>query len=435
MIINGDCKEELKKYSDSYFHSCVTDPPYGIKFMNQKWDYSIPSVEIWKEIYRVLRPGGFVLCFCGTRTQHRMAVNIEDAGFHIRDVIAWIYGQGFPKSLDIGKAIDKQLGVYDKREIIGYMNAPGDTCFMQFDGKNTRPFLEKQKAENNGKPDMVKVTLPYSEEAKTWDGWGTSLKPAMELITVAQKPIEGTFANNIMKYDVGGLNIHGCLIELQSGESIPINKLEKWSGFGQIEQPYYEQVLNNEGRFPANVILDKEAGAVLDIQSGSDTGAKAPVKAGNDGKSKGIYSDYKSKGDDGKSFYGDIGGASRFFYCPKASRSERESGLENFDVLPAGSMNGRKDGSFGLKPIRRKNDHTTVKPIELMRYLCRLVTPIGGIILDPYFGTGSTGCGAVMEMMDFVGIELETHNYEIAEARIKYWKRQSEYERSQMRLF
>ncbi len=356
MIYIGDNKEILKGFPDNTFHACITDPPYGISFMDNKWDYDVPDVETWREVLRVLRPGGFLVCFCGTRTQHRMAVNIEDAGFNIRDIIAWLYGQGFPKSMNISKAIDRKLGA--EREVIGQTKGRGSNSGSGCYNWNS----EKDEKDRT----VYDMTLPASEQAKKWEGWGTQLKPAMEMISLAQKPIEGTFAENVMKWGVGGLNIGGCLIPLCEGEVIPINKLESWSGFGQVEKPYYEQVTNEDGRFPENVILDEQAGELL-------------------------------------------GDPSRFFYCAKTSKEERNAGIEN--------------------------DHPTVKPITLMRYLARLVCPVGGNIVDPYSGSGSTGCGAVMEQMGYTGIDLSGHYGNISEVRIAYWDQVGKMERSQMRLF
>lgn len=277
----GDCLDVLRTIEANSIDSIVTDPPYGLAFMGKRWDYDVPSVEIWAECLRVLRPGGHLLAFAGTRTQHRMCVRIEDAGFEIRDMIAWVYGSGFPKS-------------------------------------------------HNLKDD--------------WQGWGTALKPALEPITVARKPLDGTVAHNVTTWGTGAINVDGCRV---SGEKPQVTRS------ASIFQKHHDGRLSgdpSEGRWPANLIHD-----------GSD-------------EAVGLF-----PGDEG-----------RFFYCAKASKRDRDEG----------------------------NNHPTVKPTELMRYLCRLVTPPGGIVLDPFMGSGSTGKAATLEGFSFFGIEREAAYLEIAKARI-----------------
>jgi site-specific DNA-methyltransferase (adenine-specific) len=241
-LLQGNCLDVLKEIPDNSVDSIVTDPPYGLSFMGKKWDYDVPSVEIWKECLRVLKPGGHLLAFAGTRTQHRMAVRIEDAGFEIRDMIAWVYGSGFPKSLDISKQIDKAAGA--EREVVGRGNGglhhkASVTNFANWDTDHSAKGHD--------------ITAPAPPEAKQWDGWGTSLKPSFEPITIARKPLIGTVAANVLAYGTGGINIDGCRVETE--EEIPINKLESWSGFGQKVQPDYKQEVNSKGRWPANLIL------------------------------------------------------------------------------------------------------------------------------------------------------------------------------------
>lgn len=299
----GDCLEVLRTLPSASVDAVVTDPPYGLSFMGKKWDYDVPSVEVWAECLRVLKPGGHLLAFAGTRTQHRMAVRIEDAGFEIRDMIAWVYGSGFPKSHNL-------------------------------DGE--------------------------------WTGWGTALKPALEPITVARKPLAGTVATNVLSHGCGALNIDGCRVgtDVVSTHSRGANgAFPKRPGETSAEesgrkQDQREGIDHSErvGRWPANFIHD-----------GSD--------------------------DVGQAFPADLGmSASRFFYCAKASQEDRNSGADN--------------------------KHPTVKPTDLMRYLCRLVTQPGGVILDPFMGSGSTGRGAVLEGFHFIGIEREAEYLEIAKARI-----------------
>lgn len=389
VILPGDCLHTLKSLPDNSVDSIVTDPPYGLSFMGKAWDYDVPTVAIWSECFRVLKPGGHLLAFAGTRTQHRMACRIEDAGFEIRDLIAWAYGSGFPKSLDISKAVDAQDAVAARREralrFTAWMREQGVTS-AQLDAATqtnmgghyltaaqqpaiaTRPLFEVMRplfpgpvpawvellveertveSENmkarevlrtetmtctktarpavaraaEGEvsvPRSVDITAPATEAAKEWDGWGTALKPALEPITVARKPLVGTVAANVLAHGTGGLNIDGCRVP--DGDA--------------------------EARWPANLMHD-----------GTDIG---------------------------------IGEAARFFYCAKTSKADRGEG----------------------------NTHPTVKPTDLMAYLCRLVTPPGGLVLDPFMGSGSTGKGALREGFAFIGCELSPEYVEIARERL-----------------
>jgi len=385
IIYCGDNIEVLKKCPDNYFDSVVTDPPYGLKFMGKKWDYDVPSVEQWEEILRVLKPGGHLLSFGGTRTYHRLVVNIEDAGFEIRDQIQWIYGQGFPKSYNISKGIDKKLGM--EREVVGLSSSAGMGGLSKKHSENDRPYC-------GGIPNQEKfhpITAPSSDEAIQWDGWGTQLKPANEPICLARKPIsEKTIIENVLKWGVGGINIDDCRIEL-NGEIVPINKLENWSGFGEEIKPDYEQEQNTVGRFPANVIFDEEAGRMLDEQSGISTssGGQSSLGAFRNGDIFGKGKDIREKINPG---LGDSGGASRFFYCAKVSKKERGQG----------------------------NDHPTVKPQSLMEHLVKLVTPKGGIVLDPFMGSGSTGLATEKLGFQFRGIDLEEKYFFIAKERLGF---------------
>ena len=363
MIHNNDALIALRDMPDNSVDSVVTDPPYGISFMNKHWDYDVPKVEVWKEVFRVLKPGGHILCACGTRTQHRMTVNIEDAGFEIKDVIAWIYGSGFPKSLNLG------------------------------------------------------------------DGQGTALKPAMELWTLGKKPIsEKNISDNVKRWGTGGINIDECRIDFLDDKdfnSATFGRGTDILGGNYVGASHSTGRTNIEanplGRFPANVILDEEAGAMLDLQA-PKTGAFAPVKSGHNGDSKGIYGDFDHKGDDGKTFHdGQLAGASRFFYCPKASPSERNKGLEGFDLkAPAygSNLSSSNKGTISNSKKPKQNFHPTVKPVSLMKYLCKMITPKGGTVLDPYMGSGTTGIGALTEGFLFIGIENEKEYCEIAQARI-----------------
>lgn len=385
IVICGDCLEEMRKMEDNSIDSIVTDPPYGLKFMGKKWDYDVPSVEIWKECLRVLKPGGFLLSFAGTRTYHRMVVNIEDAGFQVRDMIAWIYGSGFPKSLNIGKMIDKKMG--KKSRVIGYQT-------------------------------------PVTDEAKQWEGWGTALKPACEPICVARKPLEGTVAENVLKYGVGGLNIDGCRVRYTNQNDMKItqsgiDRLIKSSNNGVDKGMFNnsEELKANDislGRFPANLIHDGSE-EVVELFPDTDGGC-FPAKL--TGRSifglSGLEQQPRSMGDSGS--------ASRFFYCAKANKADRDAGcegLEEQNITPYCENGNRREGRDGTGTYKpRRNPHPTVKPTALMRYLVRLVTPPNGIILDPFFGSGSTGKAAKLEHFNYIGIEMDKDYCEIARLRI-----------------
>ena len=356
-LYSGNCLDVLKTLATNSVDSIVTDPPYGIALMNKKWDYDVPSVDIWKECLRVLKPGGQALIACGTRTQHRMAVNIEDAGFEIRDVITWLYSSGFPKSLDISKALDKAAGA--EREVIGY----GSTHINRPPTKNWKKAAQKMKvgkfkiegAQTGGQ--LAAITAPATEAAKQWQGWGTALKPACEFWTLARKPLQGTVAQNVLKHGTGGLNIDGCRVgvEERTYKGMSANKPDVGTFRDDNWVPKNISVTVT-GRFPANLILDEEAAAM-------------------------------------------VGEHARFFYVAKASKAERNAGCEE---LPRG------------------NNHPTIKPIKLMSYLCRLVTPPKGTVLDPFMGSGSTGVAAKQEGFSFIGIELSEEYLEIAKRRIEH---------------
>tara|TARA_R110000782_G_scaffold134383_1_gene226762 strand:+ start:31 stop:1203 length:1173 start_codon:yes stop_codon:yes gene_type:complete len=381
-LLNGDCLEQMKTLPDNSVDSIVTDPPYGISFMAKKWDYDVPSVDVWREAMRVLKPGGHALIACGTRTQHRMVVNIEDAGLEIRDVVSWIYGSGFPKSLNISKAIDKAAGV--EREVIG------DHPSINGTGKKWR----KNGAEVEYVTKPVQLTAPATDAAKQWDGWGTALKPSCEFFTLARKPLsEKTVAANVLKWGTGGINIDGCRVGTEERfNSACGNKAnstiwaEKKGCFGgNTNQDKKYQGTKAQGRFPANLIHDGSQ-EVLDLFPETK-----PSRIGKPRgtKKKGLFAN--SKFNKVGQEHNDSGTAARFFYCPKANKKDRDEG----------------------------NHHPTVKPTALMQYLCRLITPTGGVVLDPYMGSGSTGKAAVQEGFSFVGCELDEDYYKIAKSRIQ----------------
>lgn len=335
-LINADCLEALKALPDCSIDAVVTDPPYGLNamkskdvaeclaawasgetweprgrgFMGKSWDAWVPPPELWREVHRVLKPGGHALVFAGSRTQDLMSVALRLAGFEVRDVVQWIHGEGFPKSHNVRKAT----------------------------------------------------------QDKEWEGWGTALKPAYEPAILVRKALEGTVANNVIDHGCGGLNIDGCRIETTDNLGRRIGGWQKGAYVGGKPQSFNGIGITKEGgRFPSNVLLDEQASAQLDEQAS---------------------------------------GVSRFFYTAKASRKEREAGLDATDG-------------------QRANVHPTVKPIDLMRYLCRLITPPNGTVLDPFMGSGSTGCAATLEGFDFVGIEREAQYFEIAQRRIEHWRNEA----------
>ena len=368
---------------DNSVDAVVTDPPYGLSFMGKKWDYDVPSVEVWAECLRVLKPGGHLLAFAGTRTQHRMAVRIEDAGFEIRDMIAWVYGSGFPKSLDVSKAIDKAAGA--EREVIG--SGKGRT------GAAAQPNGGSSFSDDSYQwPGDYDITAPATEAAKQWQGWGTALKPALEPVTVARKPLVGTVAANVLEHGTGALNIDGCRVE---GTPAPTrfdpakHGHEGW----RMNATGAECAANASplGRWPANLIHDGSEEVLAGFPKSSTTGKRSDKsKSAEVGGTIWLANNHQS------TEYTDAGFAARFFYCAKASKSDRGTG----------------------------NNHPTVKPTELMRYLVRLVTPPGGKVIDPFSGSGSTGKAAVLEGFKFIGIEREAEYVAIAEARIAEAQRQ-----------
>jgi site-specific DNA-methyltransferase (adenine-specific) len=352
---------------DNSIDSIVCDPPYELGFMGKAWDNSgiAYDVTVWEQCLRVLKPGGHLIAFGGSRTYHRLAVAIEDAGFEIRDQIQWIYGSGFPKSLDVSKAMDKQAGatrqvvteavedMFGKYEKVNRYKAATQTGVMS--GLNG-------SAANEQGHTYATITAPSTDIAKQWDGWGTALKPAHEPAVLARKPLCGTVADNVTTWGVGGLNIDGSRVS-----GAPWHRIDNGIGdpgmwAGKRQQHYAKS--HTAGRWPANVIFDEDAAVALDEQSGDNV--------------------------------------SRFFYTAKASKAEREAGL---------------DASIG----ERANHHPTVKPIDLMRYLVRLVTPKGGKVLDPFMGSGSTGCASILEGFDFVGIDITPEYVAIAQKRIDHY--------------
>ena len=407
MLNIGNCIDAISQLPDASIDSIVTDPPYELGFMGKSWDSTgiTYNTELWRQCLRVLKPGAHLLAFSGSRTYHRMTVAIEDAGFEIRDQIMWVYGSGFPKSMNISKAIDIQFGA--ERKIIGTERNFGAS--KSEDGKIA---FGDYVGEWN-------ITEPSTDEAKQWDGWGTALKPAHEPIVMARKPLDGTVANNVLTHGVGGINIDGCRVGRNADDiSSAGNRtatfgtqevLSGGDGSGGWEQ-------NDIGRWPANFIHDG-SDEVLELFPNSKAG-KPQKKRGTGG----IW----GKGD-GHSIpvgpsYGDNGSAARFFYCAKASKAERNKGLEDLpdrkqdedDYERAGTTNPRNRSQK-----IRKNHHPTVKPVALMRYLARLITPPNGTLLDPFLGSGTTAVAAILEGFQWVGCEMNVEYAEIILARVE----------------
>mgnify|MGYP000377089811 CR=1 FL=1 len=454
LLLNGDCIEQMQKLKDEgkQIDSVVTDPPYHLTsiverygkdgsapakdkdglyqrqargFMGKEWDGGDIAfrTDTWKLAYDLLKPGGYLLAFSASRNYHRMAVAIEDAGFEIRDQIMWIYGSGFPKSLNIGKAVDKKQG--NERESMGMY----DPRSLQDGANRTERAIGNQQVANY-ESSMVERTKGNSE----WEGWGTALKPAHEPIVMARKPLEGTNIDNVLKYGTGAINIDGCRIQgddtggerkITTRKSRDENNVWTDENSGMKQEANHFADADPKGRYPANVIHD-----------GSDVVQEIFPQTSKSVSTKRTRKTIGSFGmpNDTTPEYDDEGTAARYFYCPKTSAEERNRGLESFTAKPMAWGNQAKaelkrgnldfkgnqgDGSKHNKVAMRLNTHPTVKPQELMKYLCRLVTPKGGVVLDPFMGSGSTGMAAKDEGFDFIGIEKEKEYFEIAEARIK----------------
>ena len=369
-VHNQDCREAMAAMDAASIDAIVTDPPYGLSFMGKGWDHGVPGIEFWTEAIRVAKPGTHLLAFGGTRTFHRLTCAIEDAGWEIRDCIMWVYGSGFPKSHDVSKAIDKAAGA--EREVVG----PNPTW---------RP--NKNNHSSNGWAPMAyglaeHITAPATDAARKWSGWGTALKPAWEPIIVARKPLANTVAENVLRHGTGGINVDGCRIDATDGYSENavtqgVNTARTSYDPRQARRTFEP---SQAGRWPANLIHD-----------GSDE------------------------------VVGLMGDAARFFYCAKASKADRDEGCDGLTASRGGALNMRTDlhaQANGMDTGPRLNHHPTVKPTDLMRYLCRLVTPPHGTVFDPFCGSGSTGKAAVIEGFDFIGCELDQDYARIAKSRI-----------------
>ncbi len=376
ILLPGDCQETLRSIPKRTVDAVVCDPPYGLSFMGKDWDHEVPGPDYWRRAYVRLKPGGYLVAFAGSRTYHRMACAIEDAGFEIRDQLMWLYGSGFPKSLDVSKAIDKAAGAV--REVVGY-----DATKARPNKENFAKRTDRQPsagAVEGWKDNGATITAPSTDAAKQWEGWGTALKPAHEPIVLARKPLsEGTVTANVLRWGTGALNVDACRIGGTPPLCWPKARGMGYLSKGKYESPTSSLVPSAKGRFPANVALDEAAAEQLDAQSGqlksgsNNTRRREGQFGAGDSQHGGL-----GKAGDVQTSYGDTGGASRFYYCAKATKADR-----------AGSM------------------HPTVKPVALMRWLVRLVCPPGGLVLDPFAGSGTTGQAALAEGMRVILCERE----------------------------
>ena len=375
-LINADCIAAMKEMPDNSVDSIVTDPPYELGFMGKSWDATgiAFNIEVWQEALRVLKPGGHLIAFSGSRTYHRMAVAIEDAGFEIRDQIMWVYGSGFPKSHNISKGIDKAAGITE-RPIVGEKYGADRLRNQAPDGNRDG---EGTWGNEIGRDPFIRGSV--SDAAKQWDGWGTALKPAHEPMVLARKPLIGTVANNVLTYGTGGLNIDGSRVGSEGG-TFKASKPEGESNgiYGEGINGTIEIGQLNSGRWPANFIHDG-SDEVVDL----------------------------------------LGEPARFFYCAKASKRDRNEGLDGFEAKQVFGDDGGTYRGLSNSKLPSTNHHPTVKPTTLMQYLVRLVTPPNGTVLDPFMGSGSTGKACAYERFDFIGIDQSAEYVEIAKARIDY---------------
>ena len=470
MIKLGDVVSVLREYPDNTFDGVLCDPPYGLSFMGKRWDYDVPSVDLWREVLRVCKPGASLLAAFGSRTYHRGVVRIEDAGWEIRDSIVWMYGSGFPKSLDVSKAIDKVRDdredilrvtafVREARDRAGSSNAKIDEAFgthgmaehwtssksqpavptwdqwvalrgllcfddemdaevWRLNGRKGEPGEAWKDAEVVGEHEgalpglagerfgarETSIKAPNTDAARLWSGYGTALKPAHEPYVLARKPLDGTVAQNVARWGVGALAIDACRIG---------------------DEGRAEEGKTVAGRWPANVILDEAAGAALDEQTGITSSSDRPrFNSGTDSVARGKHKPHVGVG------YSDSGGASRFFYCAKASRAERDAGCEDLPAKTRAEATGRDEDTAGAKNPRAgagsiggsRNHHPTVKPLALCEYLARLILPPKpGVLLVPFAGSGSEVVGALRAgWPEVVGIEREAEYVEIARRRVAH---------------
>ena len=392
-IINGDNRAVLKTFPDNYFDSIVTDPPYGIDFLGKAWDANTGALETYQECLRVLKPGGHILAFSAARTYHHLAITLEQAGFEIRDQIMWIYSSGFPKSQDVGRSIERSKNKQAERTKSAGYNPSGENKPVDIGVNGFRCYTcgKDSAARYDCKNDPCQLHPPLEDdEAQKWAGWGTALKPAHEPIALARKPIKGSIKDNVLKHGVGALNIDATRVGDEILEYVSNTEKGMYNGNGyaygdNADKAYNEIPTTVQGRFPANVLGE-------------------------------IAEPYQ-----------------KYFYCPKVSRKERHIGFDDPGPMFQGSRTdiyqpNKNSPDIQITSAEKKdvpqNNHPTVKPIELMKYLIKLVTPANGRVLDPFNGSGSTGCAAVELGYEYVGIELDPKYVEIATKRIEAWNKE-----------
>ena len=446
-VFAGSCLDRLRELPDESVDAVVTDPPYGLSntdpahvsqalvrwvsgerdfipegkgFMGKAWDAFVPPPAVWDECLRVLKPGGHVLAFAGSRTFDLMALSIRLAGFEIRDSVAWLYGSGFPKSLDVSKAIDKAAGV--EREVLT------ETVSDLFgERKQQKKKLDIASTHdritmgNNWRGEIVETTAT-TPEAQKWQGWGTALKPAFEPVVVARKPLIGTVAENVLAHGTGALNIDGTRIGTEGGCA--------GAGAGAGARVFsdglngtFAKPVDGLGRWPSNVMLDEFTAGLVDEQSGVRPAGAFP-KSANVASGEHYEGGWKAVQNEQRITM-DTGGASRFFYIAKASKRDRNEGLDELEAKQCGQTYGLTNGTNNPQQTPHKHEpkqnfHPTVKPTDLMRQLVRLVTPPGGLVLDPFTGSGSTGKAAILEGFEFVGVELTEDYLPIIEGRLSH---------------
>ena len=409
-LYQGNMLDMLEVIEPNSIDSIITDPPYELNFMNKGWDNSGIAFQpdTWQKCYEVLKPGGYLLAFGGSRTFHRIACAIEDAGFEIRDTIMWLYGSGFPKSMNIGLAIDKKNGV----ESI-------DTGILS---PNARPNCDKTNTLYES--GTVGKEFTIKKATNEWAGWGTALKPSFEPIIVARKPFKGPLVDNVIKYGVGGINIDECRV---GNEEMKAQVSGKTSRAFQSEATTTAggKGIDHIGRFPANIILTYDDTDFEEVCGGFPyTKNITKTHFAKNSNNNVNFNASKSVNIIG---YEDSGSASRYFYCAKASKKDRDEGLDNFNEEKVNDGRQKEiDNAFQRGETLRKNTHPTVKPTELMQYLVRLVSPNGATILDPFNGSGSTGKAVMYENKEknknykYIGIELTEEYLPISKARIEY---------------
>jgi len=406
-LVLGDCIEKMKEISSNSIDCIVTDPPYEIGFMDVSFDKTgiAHNVEMWKECLRILKPGGYLLSFGATRTYHRMACAIEDAGFEMRDCLMWIYGSGFPKSHNVGLGIDKHFGHSNRGRAI-----PSASTYQASDKEEKNKLTGNKVEEYTGKTEL----------GKKYSGYGTALKPAYEPIIMARKPFKGTVADNVLEYGTGGINIDGCRVGNEEITTTGPEGSNKYAGFIGKEQGQSTFKSTHIGRWPANILHDgsEEVVSLFPNTKSSNGSFKATDYEEKETSTPFTRGDFEG--------YGDSGSAARFFYSAKTSKKDRNEGCESLEEKQY-SSDGREilnETAYQRNNSIANNNHPTVKPTDLMRYLVRLVCPEGGTVLDPFNGSGSTGKAALLEGFNYIGIDMDESYIEISKARLEHIFRQ-----------